>query len=128
MTDNEIIKALECCIIGDCFGCYYGETNQRNCKDCLMENALALINRQKAEIERLKELLEGWKKAAYKAADEKDEIYCNAIDRVKTAKAEAIKEFAERLKERATHDGAFGYVDSYDIDHITKEMVGDNNG
>ena len=51
--DNNIIKALECCILGDCQGCFYGDTDQRHCKDDLMQNALELINRQKAEIERL---------------------------------------------------------------------------
>ena len=58
MNDNEIIKALECCVeIGenDCQNCPYfndvscGCRNYENLKD-----ALDLINRQKAEIERLK--------------------------------------------------------------------------
>ena len=44
MTDKDIIKALECCILGYCQGCFYGETDQRHCKDDLMKNALALIN------------------------------------------------------------------------------------
>lgn len=54
MTDNEIIKALECCVktefISDCAKC---EMFAFDCKDILIENALDLINRQKAEIERL---------------------------------------------------------------------------
>lgn len=54
MTDNDIIKALECCILGYCRDCFYGDTDQRHCRDDLMQNALDLINRQKAEIERLK--------------------------------------------------------------------------
>lgn len=44
-------------------------------------------NRQKAEIERLTELLEGWKAEAYKVADEKDKLYCEAVERVKAIKA-----------------------------------------
>jgi hypothetical protein len=53
MTDNEIIKALECCASGD------------GCEDCPrskqcdgiehIQYALDLINHQQAEIERLKE-------------------------------------------------------------------------
>lgn len=54
MTDNEIIKALECCRkpVSDCVCCpvEYGEA----CFDHLKTLALDLINRQKAEIDRLK--------------------------------------------------------------------------
>lgn len=54
MTDNKIIKALECCtkteFISDCAKC---EMLAFDCKDTLIENALNLINHQKAEIERL---------------------------------------------------------------------------
>ena len=65
MTDNEIIKMLECCkqeiddngvICGECKKCpnYEGKTGL--CKEDLPTVVLDLINRQKAEIERLK----GW--------------------------------------------------------------------
>ena len=64
LTDTEIKKALECCILGDCQGCFYGDTDQRHCKDDLMQYALDLINRQeeeneslKAEVERLKGII-----------------------------------------------------------------------
>lgn len=52
MKDNEIIKALECCIKDDCDNC---PDTFGNCEHNAMRNALDLINRQKAEIERLKE-------------------------------------------------------------------------
>ena len=59
MTDNEIIKALEYCVktefISDCEKC---EMIAFDCKDTLIENALNLINLQKAEIERLKVLVD----------------------------------------------------------------------
>ena len=51
-TDDEIIKAAECCVETEyCATCLATEF----CKgmDSLIENALTLINRQKAEIERL---------------------------------------------------------------------------
>lgn len=60
MTDNEIIKALECCISGQ-------PCKETKCpfykKGCEIDiyavekYALDLINRQKAEIEKLKEAL-----------------------------------------------------------------------
>ena len=53
MTDNEIIKALECCSDTDCDNCPFEEQCRRN--GSLSDIALDLINRQKAEIERLKD-------------------------------------------------------------------------
>lgn len=60
MTDSEIIKALECC--GDegeitlCSICPYYLQDRDNdfCQEDLHRASLDLINRQKAEIERLK--------------------------------------------------------------------------
>ncbi len=103
MTDNEIIKALEtCCGDNGCFGCPY--TKDYSCR--LLRNpikdALDLINRQKAEIERLN--------------------YENlqTIASIKHLKAEAIKEFAERLKKETK-----GLIGANFIDNLVKEMVGD---
>ena len=55
MTDNKIIKALEHCGIEcKCSGCPLDDSEfVSNCIDKLCKNALNLINRQKAEIERL---------------------------------------------------------------------------
>ena len=58
----------------------------------------------------------------------KDEIAfalkCKTED-LKTAKSEAIKEFAERLKEKATSTfyEEHKYVDTEDIDNLVKEMT-----
>lgn len=55
MNDNDIIKALECCAntnwIDECEGCPLYDTEK--CINTVMQNALDLINRMKAEIERL---------------------------------------------------------------------------
>ena len=59
MTDNEIIKALECLCdvnIGDCSKCPVTEY-EGDCAWVITEHALGLINRQKAEIEALKRIL-----------------------------------------------------------------------
>ena len=56
MTDNEIIKALECCtIIGVCDNCPF--YNKASCGLNLRRDALTLINRQGAEIEQEKKNL-----------------------------------------------------------------------
>lgn len=91
MTDNEIIKALECCL----------DTSPLTCKNCPLFNvknstmvcsksatkfAIDLIKRQNAEIKRLN-----------------NNISSMAITMRNSAKAtrnEAIKEFAESLNDR----------------------------
>lgn len=65
MTDNEIIKALECCISRTSDRCrnrecpYFNRTQTYiYCKKLLKEEASNLINRQKEEIEYWKERYE----------------------------------------------------------------------
>lgn len=58
MTNNEIIKALECCIAPNCGECPIFNNKEirkvpGRCIVTLEKNALDLINRQKAEIKRL---------------------------------------------------------------------------
>ena len=57
LTDNEIVKALECCGKGvckvECFGYFITGTN--DCTTYLAKNTLDLINRLKADYEALKE-------------------------------------------------------------------------
>ena len=62
MTDNDIIKALECCISDEnCENCpLYHKKIENACTLTVVEfykEILDLINRQKAEIERLKKTI-----------------------------------------------------------------------
>ncbi len=119
-TDEEIIAHLKCCAeTHNCKGCVYS-------KHCDGEehliNALDLINRQKAEIERLKG----------------STIVNNIMKSQKIkrdAKSEAYKEFAERLKEEIRLDDDCDYncrdccyeCNDYviAIDNLLKEMGGE---
>lgn len=85
-TDEEVIKALECCV-GDDFDYCKECPSLRNkpCQEPMLIGALDLINRQKAEIERLEEENRRMKKYYFTH----DYHECHN---------EAIKEFAERLK------------------------------
>ena len=62
MTDTEIIKALECCLLNNeqhnerCEECPLYETYDVICQNLLACDALDLIKRQKAETERLTSL------------------------------------------------------------------------
>ena len=63
MTDNEIIKALDCCANSSgfayCDRCLYSQ--HKYCVRVLMQDVSDLIKRQQAEIERLKEETDKWK-------------------------------------------------------------------
>lgn len=121
MTDNEIIKALECCTdesYENCNECPYS-TDTLSCERLkLLEDSLELINRQNAEIERLK-------KEVFVARD----AYISIQDRYEHTKAEAYKEFAERLNEKAQIADCFDsynmVVGTHFIDNLLKEMVGE---
>ena len=120
LTDSEIIEALECC--GDpydiCANCPIPNAIKDDCRcgEHLANNALDLINRQQAEIERLKgrvNLLEA-------------EIYAPIKAK---ARAEAVKEFAEKSKKVWWDNGYESPDVDFDdfVDNLVKEMVGDNN-
>lgn len=135
-TDEEIISSLK--VIATTHNC--NECKIRNCKwgTCNCEQttanaALDLINRQKAEIERLKEC----PKCVYEYDGEMTEYCiqgaCSNFKTVEQIKSEAYKEFVERLikhKELFYHIGLgesryiIG-VETVHIDNLLKELVGD---
>ncbi len=105
MTDKEIIKALEISSVA----LMYDE------KVSLYKLALDLINRQQAEREtmlkdlqfRTNQVIE--QQAEIEKQERKTDVvienYQNLCDRYIEARAEAIKEFAERLREKAEFVG-----------------------
>lgn len=126
-TDEHIIKALDICgHFEACADCVLGDLGGIDkCIHTLMLNALDLINRQRAEIEK-------WQ-LAYDCAD-------SALRELSVTRSEAIKEFAERLKEikikyalpllgLQTKDEIERYVDDIllqmrdGIDRLIKEMT-----
>ena len=117
MTDNEIIKSMQC-VIGNgvnCSECAYQKTLPfPSCTRMCAKNALDLIKRQKAKIESLeKELM--------KCKLEKELLYNVSVEKQNIA----IKEFAERLKEKLQWDVEFDnkLVFESDIDNLVKEMT-----
>lgn len=110
-TDEEIIKALEYCNAdrNECDKCVF----QRECESnpfysAVAEHALDLINRQKAEIERLKG-----------STVVNNIMECQRIKR--EAKAESYKEFAKFLIDKASK----GLIHVSDLPDFVKEMVGE---
>ena len=134
MTDEQIIKALECCSEHNtfCKGCSYKHKTVEYCDSDLFKDAVALINRQKAEIERLKEdvsfniklnaLLAEQRDGRDKLIEELDE-QCDTLNvKLKTAKFEAIKEFWEKTKQTREYRTC-PYVYVVDGDNLVNEMT-----
>ena len=133
MTDNEIIKALECCILCECENCPHdGETA---CKENLNQEILDLITRQKEEKEAL---IAGQETLQRHIAEQKAEIErlqgekenCRCViadlcEQVKTAKAEAIKEYMKRVKAGLIKGGIYPVLVKNTLDRVKEEMVGD---
>ena len=127
MTDNEIIKALECCIKCDaCENCPYFIRRQRfECGEHFNKDVLDLINRQKEEIERLREALA----KSNGCLEEGIALAKQTPDMVISAITEAVREFAERLKKTANgrmYRKDVVYID--EIDNLVKETVGAESG
>ena len=154
LTDNEIIKALECCI---------GDTEGKNCFDCplyeiddcqvhMYLDALNLINRLQAQNKELSETVHNLtieKDALFDKAEElKAEVeklnkeiqiakdaYTMLQAKIEIIKSEAYKECIEKVKNYIkTHCNPYGKPDfDYDtsikilnfIDNLKKELVGE---
>ncbi len=137
MTDNEIIKALECCNKSDsgksCFECSY----RQYCPDCLTrrnKDIIDLINHQKAEIERLHSEVKEKTETIDFLKDQSvgwSIDFCNLKAKLNTAKTEAVKEFVMRF-EKKIRDVKFTLGQTWEIQsalkEVEKEMVGDENG
>ena len=148
MTDNEIIKALECCSSGS-YGCENGCPLDKECDspirggEKIMKSALDLINRLQAQNKELAETMHNLTLEKDALFDKAEELKVE-VERLKEfivetrrcdkeIKFEAVKEFAERLiAEYAQGMSWFKskevcYVDVQDIRKLLKELVGDDN-
>ena len=115
MTDEQIIKALECC--KDCSANLNLDIiNLITLKNAKLLELTVLINRYEADIERYKGVIK---------LLEKD---------VAEAKAEGFKELAVLLKQyvesnqvQTTFFGGKCFIDKDTIDNFLKERAGENN-
>ena len=148
MTDNEIIKALECCKkpvgSGACNYCPFDYQREKrltpsdkSCTTLMFDSALDLINRLQAENERLQGENIALNRRAIPSSGhilkvgnallfaENQKDYDITIN---TIKSEAYKEFAERLKAIPSADKDVQEVFEARINNILKELVGDGDG
>lgn len=139
MTDNEIIKFMQCVVGNDanCSECEYQKVLPfPSCRMMCAKNALDLINRQKAEIERLEKEIKD-KERVYNdefCSRKEWQSKCRELLKEKQIiKSEAIKDFAERLKEEIRCEDDCGYhcygcgYECKDyviaVDNLVKEMT-----
>ena len=97
MTDNEIIKALECCFFKcDCAecSCYIKDPNDKDCLVIVGKLAIDLVKRQQEEIERLKKLRE-------LAAAEREANVKGFTEALNAIKQKTINEIMCKIKSNA---------------------------
>ena len=158
MIDNEIVKAYEQCILHRTCSKKCAYFNKRSCKDIMIRDVNNLINhildknkkldekiimykgtidwqakeinRQKAEIERLKEERDAMHRDVITA----EEYAWKLNEKLKISKSEAIKEIAEKFKEKAGSivTSCQGYeiyetkqyqISAINFDNLVKEMT-----
>ena len=111
MIDNEIIKALECCSRNRCLTGDCPFAGNSFCMTLLTTYSLDLINRQQAEIKKLKN-------DCFCIANERDAIKDCLNEAVTEAKTEARKEFAKFLIDKSEN----GVIYISDLPDFVKEM------
>lgn len=149
MNDNDIIKiikALECQLgIDDscnCYGCLFREDKSCiNASERILEVVKDLINHQKAELADLEAKKEICAEVIARQDNEIDKLskmvdnYESCLRSVEVIRANAIKEFAERLLEltfmyKETEIGTASMervVTEMEINKVLKEMTEDHN-
>ena len=138
-----------------CEDCYLN--GQPMCSSVLLQDAIDLHTRQQAEIERLQKEVnlvsmqfQDIQERQEESQAEIDKLnaenmltmsernafrtsFYDVLKQLKTAKSEAVKEFAERVKEfmhnkfKTLDEYEFEYITESDIGNLLKEMVGENN-
>lgn len=137
MTDYEIIKALEWNISKFGEEVCFGYMDKDGCKKVNAKDVLDIINRQNAEIDRLRkevnlvsiqfqDLQERYEEAQTEIERLTKETMNMAIT-IESCQGEAIKEFAERLKDGAQMADCFDsynmVVGTHFINDLLKEMI-----
>ena len=130
ISDDEIISSLEViATTRNCSECKIRNCNwgDCNCPQITANAALDLINRQKAEIERLKECPKCIYEYDGNTAEYCIQGPCSNFKTTEQVRTEAYKEFAERLKDEAQMADCFDsynmVVGTHFIDNLLKEMI-----
>jgi hypothetical protein len=119
MTDNEIINVLEICVNKTDVFVIHHNAETREYDKISIKDILGVINHQKAEIENYKQIAENQQsvsmdkeveikrlKAEVERLEQRNITSCrNWQSKYNTLRADAVKEFAERLKAESVYLG-----------------------
>lgn len=113
MTDEQIINNVKCCVkqISNCSQCSYrfNEDDEFDCEEALGRDILVLINRQKAEIENQRQIIDEKNKEIF-GLQKRIVFWREDLNyQPEKIKVEAIKEFAERLKKEICKNTYAGF-------------------
>lgn len=148
---EDVMRALECCSDCNCPECPYvpkGDCHKgtMGCSEEMLKNALALLREKDAGIAMMAECIERQdKEIAQKDAEiERLKAYNKELDNLcdilhkkldegyaefaNEERAEAITEFAERLRAELLEKDFYPVIVKNAIEKIAKEMKGEGNG
>ena len=112
MTVNEIIKALQCCEEGLCKGCPFSSDSA--CMYRCRQEVIKLIKRQQAELNKMQAILDD--------VLDRQPILVEISE--KYARAEAIKEFADRLNAEMFYKcGDMNYTETCEARRLINDLV-----
>ena len=131
MTDEQIIKALECCATDktdDCFRCPYDKMVYNPgygwCADRCREDALDLISRKDNEIKKLKKELDELEISADITETIIEEKNADISELIFKERDNAVREFADMLKQYADNYGSGDeFIAVSVIDDVMKDMT-----
>lgn len=133
MTDEQIINALECCVRYEnhmaCRGCPFNESGVCEADGlALQKYSLDLVKRQQAEIEVLKKAGNKIDSLGLVAAltDQRERLIRAKNEWEREVRAEAVREFAERLKELSVCGTIREYSDANNISYMLEDMVSED--
>ena len=119
LNRDDIIKALECCSLGDCFPCPYSKW-KAGCRDEMCGDALSLIKELTEENKRIQ--------LKYKCTCDQVDSLKSILDYdTKTITEDTVRKMQERLKAESfivapeTNLGAV--VLASDIDRVAEKML-----
>lgn len=121
MENEKIKKALECCTLGDCHPCAYGNIGA-GCRDAMYCDALALIKKLEVDIEVLK-------KKRYLRYELHSVIDLASV--LENERRDAINAVIDRVLKDAHHECRLDGVENYycltynQIEQIAKDALGD---
>ena len=93
MEYEFLCKTFRCCIDEDCCNCPLYDFEIEHCEKQIKQQAIAFIDRQRAEIERLHEVINDFEEQSHKELMD----YMQLSEKYENARAEAVREFAEFL-------------------------------